>query len=71
LTSDHQYFAYQAPQGQFDIAVSAKVLDVVDCDSTVELLADFIARQLKEGNQNQQIKVIAYEGVAKGAIAYV
>jgi 6-pyruvoyl-tetrahydropterin synthase len=71
LTSDHQYFAYQAPQGQFDIAVSAKVLDVVDCDSTVELLADFIARQLKEGYQNQQIKVIAYEGVAKGAIAYV
>jgi hypothetical protein len=47
------------------------VLDVVDCDSTVELLADFIARQLKEGYQNQQIKVIAYEGVAKGAIAYV
>ena len=71
LTSDHQYFAYQAPQGQFDIAVATKVLDVVDCDSTVELLADFIARQLNKEQQNNTIKVIAYEGVAKGAIASV
>lgn len=69
LTSDHQYFAYQAPQGQFDIAVSEKVLDVVDCDSTVELLANFIANELKRENKNDAIKVIAYEGVAKGAIA--
>jgi 6-pyruvoyl-tetrahydropterin synthase len=71
LTSDHQYFAYRAPQGKFDIAVSSKVLDVVDCDSTVELLADFIARQLTDKTANQAIKVIAYEGVAKGAIADV
>jgi len=71
LTSDHHYFAYQAPQGQFDIAVSSKVLDVVDCDSTVELLADFIARKLKIANKDDAIKVIAYEGVAKGAIADV
>jgi len=69
LTPDHQYFAYQAPQGQFDIAVLSKVLDVVDCDSTVELLADFIVRQLKVENPADNIKVIAYEGVAKGAIA--
>ena len=48
LTPDHQYFSYHAPQGRFDIAVDNKVLDVVDCDSTVELLADFILRQVKE-----------------------
>ena len=70
LTSEHQYFSYLAPQGRFDIAVPSNVLDVVDCDSTVELLADFICRQLKQEHSNDKIKVIAYEGVAKGAIAY-
>lgn len=62
-------FAYQAPQGQFDIAVEKQRLDVVDCDSTVELLADFIARQLKKIKPESNIKVVAYEGVGKGAIA--
>lgn len=69
--TQHQYFAYQAPQGQFDIAVPNAVLDVVDCDSTVELLADFVARQLKKALPDSKIKVIGYEGVQKGAIASV
>lgn len=69
LTPDHQLFSYFAPQGRFDIAVPGKILDVVDCDSTVELLADFIVRQLKKQAPNDSFKVIAYEGVAKGAIA--
>jgi 6-pyruvoyl-tetrahydropterin synthase len=71
LTPDHQYFSYTAPQGRFDIAVDSKVLDVVDCDSTVELLADFIARQLHKEQPSNSIKVIGYEGVAKGAIVCV
>lgn len=71
LTDTFKYFSYFAPQGRFDIAVEDHVLDVVDCDSTVELLADYIARQLKIDNPNDDIKVIAYEGVAKGAIASV
>lgn len=71
LTDNFKYFSYYAPQGRFDIAVEKHVLDVVDCDSTVELLADFIARQLNKQNPNDEIKVIAYEGVAKGAIANV
>jgi len=73
LTPDHQYFSYIAPQGRFDIAVSSNVLDVVDCDSTVELLADFILRKLKASNNElaqSTVKVIAYEGVAKGAIVH-
>ncbi|WP_426357345.1 6-pyruvoyl trahydropterin synthase family protein [Pseudocolwellia sp. HL-MZ19] len=70
LTDKHEYFSYFAPQGRFDIAVPSNVLDVVDCDSTVELLADFICRQLKKSQPNDTIKVIAYEGVQKGAIAY-
>jgi len=71
MTPDHQFFSYTAPQGRFDIAVATNVLDVVDCDSTVELLADFIARQLKKDLASATIKVIAYEGVAKGAIVSV
>ena len=47
------------------------MLEVVDVDSTVELLADFIGRQLKQQSPQDNFKVIAYEGVAKGAIAYV
>jgi len=70
LKPDHQYFAYTAPQGKFDIAVESKVLDVVDCDSTVELLADFIARQLNK-QLDKEITVVAFEGVGKGAIASV
>lgn len=70
LTDKHQYFAYQAPQGQFDIAVPSNVLDVVDCDSTVELLADFIHRELKKQYPNDELKVVAFEGVGKGATAY-
>jgi 6-pyruvoyl-tetrahydropterin synthase len=69
VTPDHHYFSYSAPQGRFDIAVPSNVLEVVDCDSTVELLADWIARQLKKQSAASVFKVIAFEGVGKGAIA--
>lgn len=69
LTPDHHFFSYHAPQGRFDIAVPANILEVVDCDSTVELLADWIARQLKKQSKESSFKVIAFEGVGKGAIA--
>ena len=69
LTPQHQLFSYFAPQGRFDIAVPSTILDVVDCDSTVELLADFIVRQLKKQSPLDEFKVVAFEGVAKGAIA--
>ena len=70
LTPDHHFFSYLAPQGRFDIAVPANVLEVVDCDSTVELLADWIARQLKIQHPKSTFKVVAFEGVGKGAIAH-
>lgn len=69
LQPDHHFFSYYAPQGRFDIAVRSKKLEIVDCDSTVELLADYIARQLKQENLNNTYKVVAFEGVGKGAIA--
>lgn len=68
LTSDHQFFRYYAPQGRFDIALTSERLEVVDIDSTVELLADYIARQLKKAHPQSDLKVIAFEGVGKGAV---
>ncbi|TKB44918.1 6-pyruvoyl trahydropterin synthase family protein [Thalassotalea mangrovi] len=70
LTADHQCFSYYAPQGRFDIAIKDN-LEVVDCDSTVELLADYIARQLKAERPDNDYKVVAFEGVGKGAIGNV
>ncbi len=69
LNPDHQYFSYYAPQGRFDIGVRKERSEVVDCDSTVELLADYIARQLKTMHPESRFKVVAFEGVGKGAIA--
>ncbi|TLU66421.1 hypothetical protein FE810_05575 [Thalassotalea litorea] len=70
LTAEHQCFSYYAPQGRFDIAIKDN-LEIVDCDSTVELLADYIARQLQANNPDNRYKVVAYEGVGKGAIGNV
>lgn len=71
IKPDHYFFSYIAPQGRFDIAVPKQVLAIVDCDSTVELLADYIARQLQIKSPQNTFKVVAFEGVAKGAIANV
>ncbi|MDN3651506.1 6-carboxytetrahydropterin synthase [Thalassotalea ponticola] len=69
IRPDHLFFSYYAPQGRFDIAVQKHTLEIVDCDSTVELLADYIARQLKQKAPQHTYQVVAYEGVGKGAIA--
>jgi 6-pyruvoyl-tetrahydropterin synthase len=68
ITPAHRCFAYHAPQGRFDIAVPQSVLELVDCDSTVELLADYIHRTLKRDYDVENLTVMAFEGVGKGAI---
>lgn len=69
LTSDHLGFSYQAPQGLFQLAIHSQVCELVDTDTTVELLADYIARQLAPTLTGRHLRVVAYEGVGKGAIA--
>jgi 6-pyruvoyl-tetrahydropterin synthase len=61
-------FQYQAPQGQFEITIPATHCEIVPCDTTVECLADYIAGQLQQLEAGSY-KVVAYEGVGKGAIA--
>lgn len=69
LTEQHLGFAYTAPQGEFYLAMPAACCDIIDTDTTVELLADYILRQLQPKTAGHPLKIVAYEGVGKGAIA--
>ena len=66
---DHQLFAYEALQGEFTLAIPANQTEILPCDTTVECLAMFIADSLKQQYPTSSFKVVAYEGVKKGAIA--
>ena len=61
-------FAYDAPQGRFELTLPSRCCYVINTDSTVEYLADHIAKEIKEKNPNCDIEVFAYEGVLKGSI---
>ncbi|MDB2385991.1 6-carboxytetrahydropterin synthase [Shewanella sp.] len=65
----HLGFHYQAPQGDFQLAMPIACCDVLPQDTTVELLADYMAQCLSEKVPSSDFKVIAYEGIGKGAIA--
>ena len=62
--------AYIAPQGYFELAINQNRTHLLPYDTTVECIAQYIAEQLKAQNPNNDFKVVAYEGVAKGSIAY-
>lgn len=62
-------FAYRSPQGAFRLVAPAHRCEVLPCDTTVECIADFIAQELKAMHPQSAIRVKAYEGVAKGAVA--
>lgn len=65
----HISCAYQASQGQFELLIPRSVCEVITSDTTVECLAEFIAKQLKQNKPDSTFKVMAFEGVGKGAIA--
>ncbi|MCO1334442.1 6-carboxytetrahydropterin synthase [Microbulbifer sp. OS29] len=62
-------FAYQAQQGDFTLSIPAALCEIIDCDTTVEQLAQYIANTLGTEEPGQEITVRAYEGIGKGAIA--
>ncbi|MGU5779559.1 6-carboxytetrahydropterin synthase [Aeromonas caviae] len=63
-------FKYVAPQGLFQLAMPASEVEMIDTDTTIELLAHYIAREVKKQVGDKFVKIVAYEGVGKGAIAY-
>lgn len=62
-------FAYQAQQGEFKISLPKTAVYSINSDSTVELIAKHIAQQLKQKYPDDCVRVKAYEGLGKGAIA--
>ncbi|WP_429012354.1 6-pyruvoyl trahydropterin synthase family protein [Aeromonas veronii] len=70
LGAHHCGFKYVAPQGLFQLAIPSAEVEMIDTDTTVELLACYIARKVKKMVGDKFVKIVAYEGVGKGAIAY-
>ncbi|MFQ2290231.1 6-carboxytetrahydropterin synthase [Aeromonas enteropelogenes] len=70
LGDHHAGFKYVAPQGLFQLAIPSAEVEMIDTDTTVELLAHYIAREVKKAVGDKFVKIVAYEGVGKGAIAY-
>lgn len=60
-------FKYEASQGEFEMALSKNACELIDYDTTVECLAQYILDQTKL-DVTTDIVVRAFEGVGKGAI---
>ncbi|MFK0569620.1 6-pyruvoyl trahydropterin synthase family protein [Endozoicomonas sp.] len=66
---EHYRFSYTANQGHFEISLPVANCYLIDTDSTVELLASHIAQSLATQLPGKTIRVAAFEGLNKGAIA--
>ena len=64
-------FQYHANQGMFQLTIPSAKCEIMDTDTTVELIAVYLANYLKREAPGSSFKVKAYEGVDKGAIAEV
>lgn len=69
-TAPQTHFGYDAPQGRFELTLPSHCCYLIDTDSTVEYLADHIAKEVSKQIIGADIKVLAYEGVLKGAIGH-
>ncbi|WP_439133877.1 6-carboxytetrahydropterin synthase [Pseudomaricurvus sp.] len=61
-------FAYSTSQGAFELIMPEACCYLIDTDTTVELIADHLADQLKQQHPDDKITVKAYEGMGKGAV---
>ncbi|HDM8230818.1 TPA: 6-carboxytetrahydropterin synthase [Vibrio campbellii] len=67
----HFGFRYTTSQGDFQLAIAHSETEVLNTDTTVELLAVFIANEIAPSlDEGQSLQIIAYEGVGKGAMAF-
>jgi len=66
--STHTAFAYESSQGYFEMAISHAECEVIDRDSTVECLAQYLLEEQTKRSNAKHIQMIAFEGVGKGAI---
>lgn len=69
ISGDKQmHFAYDAPQGHFELTLPESACYMMNTDTTVECIAAHIAQTLHTENPNSSITVKAFEGLHKGAI---
>lgn len=63
------HFAYEAPQGSFELSLPRRQVYLMNSDTTVEWIATHIADEVKQRFADCEVLVKAFEGVGKGAIA--
>jgi len=63
----HYCFAYEASQGEFEMAIPKGRCEIIEYDSTVECLAQFVLNELQMMSDSR-FTVRAFEGVGKGAM---
>lgn len=66
---DYYHFAYVSQQGPFELTIPQACCYLIDTDTTVELIAQHFAQVTKAERPNSTIRVKAFEGINKGAIA--
>ena len=66
----HHRFNYTTDQGFFEITLPEHRVHLMECDSTVECLADHLLEIVQTENNTDELKVKAFEGIGKGAIAH-
>jgi 6-pyruvoyl-tetrahydropterin synthase len=69
--SGQMHFAYDAPQGHFELTLPARVCYMMNSDTTVECIAAHIAQTLHSEQSNAHITVKAFEGLNKGSIVEI
>jgi 6-pyruvoyl-tetrahydropterin synthase len=67
--TDLTHVGYDAEQGRFDVWLPSARTEVLSTDTTVELIAAYMAKHLEAEYPDDRWRVRAYEGVMKGAIA--
>ena len=64
-------FQYTARQGEFALTMPADHCYMLSTDTTVELIADYLANAIAARHPGRNVKVRAFEGVNKGAMVQV